>query len=80
MGIENDWAWNLAVNMMSGHDSEGVLDMRAEDLAAALRKAKADSYREIADWIFGPQQGSDADPVWYPLLRKTADKIERGEA
>ena len=64
--MENDWADKIADSFYMGN---GI------DIAAALRKAKADGYREAAQIAVSDLGEGDIDFIAFKL-RLEADKIE----
>lgn len=80
MTNKTDWADEMAGKILE----ECSLIMSEEELASALRKAKADGVRLASDALIGLEEGEDVpnDPVWDMLkmvagqLNEVADAIE----
>ena len=77
---DKDWADEIAINLMSGHDSGGVLNLTWEELAAALRRAKADGMREAAVYFenLSSENHDEAERRWAAaeFIRAAASKLQ----
>lgn len=69
-----DWASELAIELMSGHDSDGVLDLSTEELAKEFRKTKAAGMREAVEIILDGLDQHELSPSSIWRVEEAASK------